>query len=102
MNKLTIGVIGAGRIGKLHVANIKQYFPSIHIKLIADPYPDKTWLKNNPALNSTQNIEEIFADKEIDAVLICSPAQQHVPQIIAAARTGKHIFCEKPIATDVA
>lgn len=100
MKKIKIGVIGTGRIGKLHIDNIIKYLPEFSIKSIADPYIDKAWAKTITA-NYFLNAEEIFDDPEIEAVLICSPVAQHVPQIISAARAGKHIFCEKPIATNI-
>src|SRR5580700_3688204 len=102
MKKLTIGVIGTGRIGKLHVENVLQYFPHIEIKAIADPHLDHEWAANYPNILPSRDADELFNDRHINAVLICSPAAFHVPQIIAAAKAGKHIFCEKPIATDIA
>ena len=45
---------------------------------------------------------EVIEDPEVEAVWICSPSQFHADQIKAASKAGKHIFCEKPIATDLA
>jgi predicted dehydrogenase len=45
---------------------------------------------------------DVITDPEVDAVWICSPSQFHADQIKACAANGKHIFCEKPIATDLA
>lgn len=45
---------------------------------------------------------EVINDPKVEAVWICSPSQFHADQIKAAAKAGKHIFCEKPIATDLA
>ena len=44
---------------------------------------------------------EVITDPEVDAVWICSPSQYHAEQIKAAAANGKHVFCEKPLATDL-
>ena len=44
---------------------------------------------------------DVITDPEVDAVWICSPSQFHAEQIKAAAANGKHVFCEKPIATDL-
>jgi myo-inositol 2-dehydrogenase/D-chiro-inositol 1-dehydrogenase len=44
---------------------------------------------------------EVITDPEVDAVWICSPSQFHAEQIKAAAANGKHVFCEKPLATDL-
>ena len=48
------------------------------------------------------DLERLLADDDLDAVLIASPDRLHAPQCIAAARAGKHVFTEKPMATDVA
>lgn len=102
MNNLTIGVIGAGRIGKLHTTNILKHLPQFKIKTIADPYIDTTWVKSlTSSLNFSQDFNHIIEDPDIQAVLICSPSTLHASQIIAAAQAGKHIFCEKPISTDI-
>jgi myo-inositol 2-dehydrogenase / D-chiro-inositol 1-dehydrogenase len=45
---------------------------------------------------------DVINDPEVDAVWICSPSQYHAEQIKAAAANKKHVFCEKPIATDLA
>jgi myo-inositol 2-dehydrogenase/D-chiro-inositol 1-dehydrogenase len=49
----------------------------------------------------TSDAMEVINDPEVDAVWICSPSQYHAEQIKAAAAAGKHVFCEKPIATDL-
>lgn len=49
----------------------------------------------------TNDAMDVINDPEVDAVWICSPSQYHAEQIKAAAAVGKHVFCEKPIATDL-
>ena len=49
----------------------------------------------------TNDAMEVIEDPEVDAVWICSPSSFHADQIKAAAANGKHVFCEKPIATDL-
>lgn len=49
----------------------------------------------------TGDAKEVIEDPEVDAVWICSPSQYHAEQIKACAANGKHVFCEKPIATDL-
>ncbi|UCH11736.1 MAG: inositol 2-dehydrogenase [Fidelibacterota bacterium] len=98
MRTVILGAIGAGRIGKLHTENILQ-MPGVRMKLMADPYIDETWARGR-SLAVTTEPEAVFADKEIEAVLIFSPSTLHADQIITAAENGKHIFCEKPIALD--
>jgi myo-inositol 2-dehydrogenase/D-chiro-inositol 1-dehydrogenase len=69
------------------------------MKLMADPYMDEEWAWER-GLATTKNPEAVLSDGEIEAVLIFSPSTLHADQIIAAAKSGKHIFCEKPIALD--
>ena len=98
MNKVKVGLIGAGRIGKLHCDNLLQN-QKVVIKAITDPFMDHEWAKGRQ-LNVVDNPEIIFNDPSIDAVFIMSPSTLHAEQIIKAAKAGKHIFCEKPIALD--
>jgi predicted dehydrogenase len=49
-------------------------------------------------LRFADNYEAILADPEVDAVVLATPHSQHAAQVIAAARAGKHVFCEKPFA----
>ena len=105
-----VAIIGAGRIGKLHAENIIRYIPQISLKTISDISLDTSWvntlypdgLKTLPIAATGDDVQCIFNDPAIDAVLICSPALSHLPFIIQAAVAGKHIFCEKPIALDIA
>ena len=95
MKPITVGVLGAGRIGKIHAENILR-IPGVHLKMTVDPYLDETWAESL-GLKTSFHPDTIFSDNEIEAVLICSPSPLHAEQIIEAAQAGKHIFCEKPI-----
>lgn len=101
--KLKIGIIGAGRIGKLHAENIVNNFKDVEIKAIADIFANKIqdWAKNLGINNVYEDYHEILKDEEIAAVLICSSTNTHAKITIEAANAGKHIFCEKPIDFDV-
>ena len=101
MKKVVMGVLGVGRIGKLHIENILQQFPLIKIKGIADPFLEESWIANKPIDYLTRNATDVLQDSDIEAILICSPTPLHAEQIIMAAHFHKHIFCEKPIAMDV-
>jgi predicted dehydrogenase len=50
-------------------------------------------------LATTASFEEALARGDIDAVILCSPHKHHAVQIVAAAKAGKHVFCEKPLCT---
>ncbi len=97
--KLKLGIIGGGRIGKLHAENITHHIPDAEIQTIADIFADqiKDWAKNLGIPRVTADYREILDDPEITAVLICSSTDTHADFVIKAAKAGKHIFCEKPV-----
>ena len=102
---VTVGIIGAGRIGRVHVESICTKVGNAKIKALADPFMnDETaaWAKKMGVENTTKDYKEILADPEIDAVLICSSTDTHSPISVEAINAGKHVFCEKPIDHDVA
>ncbi|HIG0326449.1 TPA: inositol 2-dehydrogenase [Legionella pneumophila] len=92
-----IGIVGAGRIGRLHAENILFHLPQFELVAIADPQIDRNWAqKLGIAIVSTQS-EDVLCHPDFDAVLIASPSHLHLEQIITASLHGKAIFCEKPI-----
>lgn len=102
--KVKIGVLGVGRIGKLHVTNLVNSIPGAEVVAVADPFMNdatEAWAAELGITKTTKDPAEIFADASIDAVFICSSTDTHAEFIVRAAEAGKHIFCEKPIATDV-
>ncbi len=97
MEKLRVGVIGTGRIGKLHVDNLRRH-PSVEVASISDLFVDQNWADSMGIEKVTTDYLDIINDPEIDVVFICSSTNTHVPIIRDAAQAGKHIFCEKPIS----
>lgn len=100
-----VGIIGAGRIGKVHVESICTQVEQAQVKMLADPFMNaetEEWAKNMGVPNVTKDYKEVLADPEIDAVLICSSTDTHSPISLEAIQAGKHVFCEKPIDHDVA
>lgn len=100
---LRIGMIGAGRIGKLHADNLANRIPGVRVEAISDvnlaaaqSLADKLGVKKVYG-----DYNKILQDKDVDAVFICASTDMHSPISIAAARAGKHIFCEKPIDHDL-
>jgi len=98
---MRVGIIGAGRIGKVHAENISRFIPEVEIKTVADPYMNEeteAFLKKNCGVKAvTREVADIISDEQIEAVLICSSTDTHSQYIMEAANAGKHIFCEKPI-----
>ncbi|MEB7733587.1 inositol 2-dehydrogenase [Mammaliicoccus sciuri] len=99
---LTFGVIGAGRIGQLHINYLRTH-KDVKIKWISDLYCDKMedWIKKAGIENKTKDHMDIINDPEVDVVVICSPTDTHVDIIKEACAKGKHIFCEKPISLSI-
>jgi myo-inositol 2-dehydrogenase/D-chiro-inositol 1-dehydrogenase len=101
--KLRIGVIGAGRIGRVHAETVAYTLPEAELLSITDI--DRGAAEavaarcGIPAV--AHSSREILADENVDAVLICSSTDTHAELITEAAHAGKHIFCEKPIAHDL-
>lgn len=103
-NDLRIGVIGAGRIGKIHAENLTRRIPGATVVAIADPALEaarETAERLRIPLAMADH-HEILSDPEVDAVVICSSTNTHACIICEAAEAGKHIFCEKPISYDLA
>ena len=101
---VTVGIIGAGRIGKVHTESICNYVRNAKIKTVADPFINETteaWLKSMGVEGTARDYHEILNDPEIDAVLICSSTNTHSPISLEAIAAGKHVFCEKPIDHDL-
>ena len=101
---VTVGIIGAGRIGKVHTESICNYVRNAKIKTVADPFMNEAtaaWLAGMGVENTTKDYHEILSDPEIDAVLICSSTNTHSPISLEAIAAGKHVFCEKPIDHDL-
>lgn len=99
-----VGIIGAGRIGRVHITSITTGVKEAVIKTVADPFMNEetaAWAKGMGVKHTTKAYKEIIQDPEIDAVLICSSTDTHSPISLEAIQAGKHVFCEKPIDHDV-
>lgn len=99
MKKLRVGIIGAGRIGKVHGQSIVYQVPEAEVVAVSDPNVQyaKELAEQLSIPNYYATYEEVLANPDVDAVLICSPTNTHADIAIAAAKAGKHIFCEKPV-----
>jgi len=103
--KLRIGLLGGGRIGKLHGTNLQNAVQDAEVVVLADPFMNEdmeAWAGSIGISKCTKDADEVFADPDVDAVFICSSTDTHADFIIKAAKAGKDIFCEKPIHTDIA
>ncbi len=97
-SSVRVGVIGAGRIGKIHAGNIATRIPSATLVAVADvnaQAAEELAAKWNA--KAVADYHEILDDRRIQAVAICSSTDTHAKIVQEAAAAGKHIFCEKPI-----
>ncbi|WP_312198630.1 inositol 2-dehydrogenase [Anaerospora hongkongensis] len=102
-HKIKVGVIGAGRIGKIHASNIIKNFADVEVKAVADINADtiRDWAAELGIQHVYADYKKVIEDQDIDAVIICSSTDTHSQITIEAAQAGKHIFCEKPIDYDI-
>ena len=102
--QLNVGIIGAGRIGKVHAENLAFRVPEARALAITDLNREAAERVASRCGIPTVagSVDQILADRAIQAVLICSSTDTHAELIIRAAQAGKHIFCEKPIAHSLA
>ena len=97
---ISLAVIGAGRIGQIHATNAARN-PGVTLAGVADAIAEPA-AKLAAALGTkVVTVDQIFADRSIDAVLIGSSTDTHADLIQRAAAAGKHIFCEKPVDLDL-
>ncbi len=102
-NKVRIGVIGIGWIGS-HYARIVLEHPDAELVAVMNPHEDRVrrfMLQENVSFRYYDNVESLFKQDDIDAVIIASPNHVHADQTVAAAVAGKHIFCDKPMAINL-
>src|SRR5688572_20652756 len=100
MPKLKIGIVGAGYIGGIH-ASILARDERVHLAAVHDVAPESAQrLANSCGALSAQSATEVI--ESCDAVYITTPNTKHTELAIAAIRAGKHVFCEKPMATSLA
>jgi myo-inositol 2-dehydrogenase/D-chiro-inositol 1-dehydrogenase len=93
---LKIGLLGAGRIGKIHGMNVAAH-PRARLVAVADASAEAAAALAASTGAKTASIQAILADKAIDAVVICTPTDMHADLIEQAAKAKKAVFCEKPV-----
>ncbi|MDP9369611.1 MAG: inositol 2-dehydrogenase [Chloroflexota bacterium] len=102
--RVRVALIGAGRIGLRHARTLATRVPRADLVAVADAIPEaaRSTAATVRLERWTTEAASLFADPSIDAIVIASSTETHAPYIIAAAEAGKDIFCEKPIALDLA
>jgi myo-inositol 2-dehydrogenase/D-chiro-inositol 1-dehydrogenase len=98
-----VGVIGAGRIGRMHADLLARQVAGAALTVVQDADEDVArdvadWLGATVA----PTVQELLGAPDVDAVAICTPTGTHADLIVEAARAGKAVFCEKPVSLDLA
>ncbi len=102
-DRVRVALIGAGRLGRRHAETLATQIPQAELIAIADANEEtaRAAAAATRVGRWTTDSEALIADPDIDAIAIASSTDTHGPLIIAAARAGKPIYCEKPIAIDL-
>ncbi|MCW2863791.1 MAG: Oxidoreductase, NAD-binding protein [Actinoallomurus sp.] len=100
-SKVRVALVGLGRMGRIHAGTLAARCRSAELAVVADADPrmaaaagaefDVPW---------TADVDEVLADDTVEAVAVATPTATHGELAVRAARAGKHVFCEKPIALD--
>lgn len=95
---LKIGIVGMGRMGKIHLENLCTKIGGVEVIAVINPSQKGLDFAQKYTIPlTTTNVDVIFNHPEIDAVVICSPTDTHSDYVNRAALAGKAIFCEKPL-----
>ncbi len=98
---LRIGVIGVGRIGRMHAQLLAHQVPGAALGAVYDAYePAARGVSAELGVPAAASVNEIL-DRQLDAIAICSSADTHAELLVAAAEAGKAVFCEKPVSLDL-
>jgi predicted dehydrogenase len=96
-----VAVVGAGFLGGVHAQNAHD-LPGVEVSWIADVDPERAKpLAESVGARHTADIEDAVRDASVDAVIVAVPTVYHREVAELAAKHGKHVFCEKPIALSV-
>jgi myo-inositol 2-dehydrogenase / D-chiro-inositol 1-dehydrogenase len=99
---LRVGVIGVGRIGRMHAELLAHQVPGAAVGAVYDPYDVAAReIAGELGVPAVGSVRELL-DSDLDAVAICSSTDTHADLLVATAEAGKAVFCEKPISLDLA
>ena len=98
MNVIGFGIIGCGMISRLHADALRET-PGAELRGVYDPVPGRAeTFSLEKGGKPHGSLEELLKDPSIDAVCICTPSGTHAGLTIQAAKAGKHVVVEKPMA----
>ena len=96
--KIKFGIVGLGRIGKIHFENINSFIDDALIAAVSNlNSKNQKWVKDRSDIKIYDRYDQMVRDPKIDAIIISSPTSFHIEHIKIAIDSGKAIFCEKPV-----
>lgn len=99
---IRLALVGAGRMGSTH-ARVLEGRSDVQFAVVCDSALERARQIGDPlGAWATDDVDEVLADRQIDAVLVTTPTATHADLVCAFARAGKHVFVEKPVAADLA
>jgi myo-inositol 2-dehydrogenase/D-chiro-inositol 1-dehydrogenase len=103
-SRLRIGIAGLGRLGRRHAQNLAQRVPGAELVAACSPLAEElAWAKDALGVrNLHADYQALLAQDDVDAVFLVTPTSFHPEQIVAGLQAGKHVFCEKPLALELA
>ncbi|MBV9852849.1 MAG: Gfo/Idh/MocA family oxidoreductase [Armatimonadetes bacterium] len=104
MKFLNVALVGCGLISEEHIRAYQKQADRARIIVCCDIDPNKAAQRATLVgdARAVTTLEEVLADPEVDAVEVCTPHHLHAEAVIAAARAGKHVLCQKPLAKTLA
>jgi myo-inositol 2-dehydrogenase/D-chiro-inositol 1-dehydrogenase len=100
---IRIGLLGAGRIGGMHAELVARRVAGLSLAAVHDVNASRTAaLARELGVAAVESPQELMERPDVDALAICTSTDSHVDLLVAAARTGKPVFLEKPVSLDLA
>lgn len=103
MKQINLAILGVGRIGKIHLQNMLRHFAGVRVVAVGDTQLSaESFSASFRDIDFSNDPAPVVNRADVDAVVICTPTSSHAEMIEMAVKSGKHIFCEKPVDLSLA